>query len=169
MTLFLVSSGEYSSYGICAVFDDRALAQAYIGGREGYDIEEYELNPHAERIRAGLKTHRVALDHDGALVRHDEWFGNEIDAGKVEMSYQAGMRKVYRFEAQIIAHTKEQAIKAANEQRAIWIASGRDWPEDEPEPPKREPRFFNIGDVVAFSDGGLSTSVTFILSSKEPA
>lgn len=135
--VYLVSSGSYSSYGIEAVFDDRALAEAYVAEREGGEIgiEEYELNPNADNIRAGIRTHSVRLDRAGNLISHWQSYGVFTEPDRVGYSYRTFSPRIegkaHYFEAYVVAKTKEQAIKAANERRAIWIAAGKEWPADE--------------------------------------
>lgn len=136
-TLYVVTSGCYSDYGVVAIFDDRDLAERYCEGSDdsggyGMRVEEYPLNPKAEEIRAGLKGHRVLLDRDGNLVRHDEDYGLDPEPGEVDWQYAGGpdYRRVYVFGATVLAKTKEQAVKAVNEQRAQWLAAGNAWPTD---------------------------------------
>lgn len=139
--LFVVTHGCYSDYGIEAVFDDRALAERYCEGSDDSDgygsrIEEFELNPKAEEIRAGLKAHDVTLDRAGNVLSHSESYGGDPTDGEVFCSFRWSPDnhrhwKTYHFAITIIAKTKEQAIKAANEYRARFIAEGNPWPEDE--------------------------------------
>lgn len=126
MTLYLVTHGCYSSYGVVAVYDDRGMAEAYIGHphpKDGTcgerncecDIEEYELNPHADAIRANLKLHRVVMDRHGNVELHESHFGGEPTTGDLTEwnAWQAPKR--HRFQVYVRATSDEQAIKAANE------------------------------------------------------
>ena len=42
--VYIVTAGEYSDYGICAVFDNRKSAEEYCALGHGEFVEEYELN-----------------------------------------------------------------------------------------------------------------------------
>ena len=45
MTIYVVTSGTYSDYGINAMFSTKTLAEEWIAKLEGsYDIEEWELD-----------------------------------------------------------------------------------------------------------------------------
>jgi len=45
MTVYAVSTGEYSSYGVCAIFSTREKAEEYSLTVSNFnDIEEYELD-----------------------------------------------------------------------------------------------------------------------------
>jgi hypothetical protein len=133
--LYVVTSGCYSDYSIVAIFDDKALAEALVGeddDRDGYGrrIEEYPLNQHEENIRAGLQTHTVGLLRNGDLHCYSASYGRDVQPDSLEFYFSPlNGEKFYYFEAHILAKTKEQAIKAANERRAMWIANGNKWPE----------------------------------------
>jgi hypothetical protein len=139
--LYVVTSGCYSDYGVVAIFDDRALADAYVEGSDdsagyGMRVEEFDLNPGADRIRESLRTHYVELDRAGDLFSHsDGWMEpSEADNVTYRWRYEDGVftrRRRYVFRATLLAKSKEQAIKAANERRARYIASGGAWPDDE--------------------------------------
>jgi hypothetical protein len=174
--LYAVSHGRYSDYGIVAIYDDRALAEAYIAGKDDdYDIEEYELNPHADQIHEGLKVHCVIMDRAGTVLRHDESYGDLPDGENgVKPNHRwanGGSYKTYVFEFHTLAKSGEQAIKAANECRAQWIATGKEWPEDGPRPaPRQVVRFHNSDGTINFtglSGSFLSTLAITIQESKE--
>lgn len=143
-TLYVVTSGEYSDYRIVGIFDDERLALALCNPDAdpattyGPRIETWELNHNADRIRAGLKKFRVALWRDGSVrYVYDDAFDDvtsEASAGSLvwrgerqpDGSYQ---QRAY-FEVSVVARTEDQAIKAANERRAQYLAAGGYWPED---------------------------------------
>ena len=49
-TIYVVTQGEYSDYGIDEMFSTKALAERYINGDPGLRIEEYELDKELEKI-----------------------------------------------------------------------------------------------------------------------
>lgn len=74
-TIYIVTSGEYSDYGIDGVFDSKELAEDWIsmfkqGGMYGdMKIEEHEINPNEDQIKKGRKAYRVMIGEDGEVSR----------------------------------------------------------------------------------------------------
>ncbi len=69
--VYLVTSGEYSDYGVNAVFSNEQLAKAYVDiySREGiyceeYQIEEYGLDFMEKQLRKGLGAWEVNIWKD---------------------------------------------------------------------------------------------------------
>ncbi len=69
--VYVVTSGEYSDYGIEEIFSEVGLAEAYISihkRHEEYEdefrIEEYGLDPLAEQLRKGIGTWEVYVHND---------------------------------------------------------------------------------------------------------
>lgn len=136
-TVYIVTEGEYSAYGIVAVFDDRTLADAYVtGDKDRYEmrVEKWVLNPGADRIREGLKTYTVWLLRDGTVHQVTSDWSEAVQPGRVASyaDYQGDrIRRRQCFEVTLYAKTEEQAIKAANERRAQYLAEGGAWPTGE--------------------------------------
>src|SRR5438309_10228406 len=68
--VFIVTSGEYSDYGIDAVFSTEELAQKFIDSfsKSGYrdmEIEEWKLNPFENHLKQGRKPFFLRIDKDG--------------------------------------------------------------------------------------------------------
>jgi len=80
--VFVVTSGDYSSYSIEAVFDNRELAESFVGKSDA-DIEEYVLNETSGEVLAP-RFHCKLLLEDGSIV--EEW-GDE-EGGRI----RAGLR-----------------------------------------------------------------------------
>lgn len=163
MTIYVVTSGGYSDYVIVAIFDDKALADAYCEGSDDADgdgmrVEEYPINPHADLIRQSLQTHTVELWRDGSLRSHSASYGADPKAGGVVKRWESGGLSRYAFVASVLAKSREQAIKAVNEQRAIYIAANRPWPDDVI---RDVPSFWIRGDAVSMA-GSVSTLVILV-------
>lgn len=125
-TIYVVTSGSYSDYGILAVFDDRALADEFVKRRnegphyEDAGIEEWELNPSGEALRKGMAHYAVWLK---------EWEAVDIDDIRVtsaELSkpteYQWTRGKSVQMV--VIAKDVEHAAKIGTEKRMIWMTQG---------------------------------------------
>lgn len=75
MTVYVVTSGEYSDYGICAVFTDKEKAELYCaahGDKYGDDcyIEEYDTEEvQIESSKPPKRKWRMVFDKYGVLSR----------------------------------------------------------------------------------------------------
>ena len=119
--IYIVTSGEYSDYGICGCFDKKETAQAYIDALQKtqwdtYEIEEYELN--------------------NTFSTQPFWFVRMDKTGKVlEIKQEGivGLRTGFatsfdwrdNLEGGIGADDEMGAAKIMNERRAILIAQNR--------------------------------------------
>lgn len=140
-TIYAVSSGSYSDYGINAMFSTRELAQAFIDAREWshYDqpeIEEWELDPNPNTAREGYDWYRVTMalqSGDAALADKRERSpyspipeDNVYDArqgGAAHALVDGKWQLVSAFTTYVEARNQKQAIKVANKRRANWISS----------------------------------------------
>lgn len=126
--VYLVT-GE-SDQDVYAVFDRRDLAEAMtVSG--GYRIEEYTLNPGEVEHAAGLSMWWVDLRKDGSIAAvHDCGFAH-LKGNEPCISYEQDWNgSSFQFVAFIIktmnwARNEAEAVKAANEVREQWIASGQ--------------------------------------------
>jgi len=129
--IYVVTSGEYSAYGIEGVFSTKEKAQAFVdaiteaeaAGRLGLDgprqIEEILLD--AGPVERGERPWRVLMRKDGSVVevRQYECYDN-LFAPPGEVA-PAGLDTV------CFARDEAHAIKIANERRAMLIAMEM-WP-----------------------------------------
>ena len=147
-TIYVATSGEYSDYRICAVFDDRELALKYNDGEEN-GIEEWELNPGEKRLREGIRVYSVRMDRDGNVEQcFPSWSdGEESESVDYFLSWThpGPSLKKYRFTARVVCASEEQAVKAANERRARYLANGGPWPPDE----QPDPEAIKAGELAA--------------------
>jgi hypothetical protein len=67
-TIYVVTSGEYSDYGIDAVFTDKSKAELFAEPYEDRIVEEYEADPEIPSyIEHGYKFYYVIMFRDGSL------------------------------------------------------------------------------------------------------
>lgn len=132
-TVYLVSSGEYSDYGIRAVFSTKELAELYIqslGDPQGYTekmmIEEYPLDENEAHIRDGFHPYQVRMERDGTTtkIRLDTWDASV--ASTVSLVDGRYWRETGRKELWVscVAKDEQHAVKIANEKRIQLIATG---------------------------------------------
>lgn len=132
MQIYVVTSGDYSAYGIDAVFSSLEKAQAFIDEVSGDRIEAYEMDPpNVERIREGYQLWYVSMKRDGSvLVATDQSFRGDMTFvdGQLHLRYYVDGRAGDSCEMTLWAKSEEHAIKIVNEKRAQAIAEGR-WPQ----------------------------------------
>lgn len=114
-TIYVVTQGEYSDYGIVGVFSSKEMAEevAVLENNDSWQdarIEEYELNdPALSRIRI-----RVDMQKDGTVV------------SALPVNSGAGFRGYKNEETMIwIARTDDvqRAVKKTNEMRTLLLAN----------------------------------------------
>jgi hypothetical protein len=125
-TIYVVTQGSYSDYGIRAVFDDKALAQKFIEafGSQSYDqmeIEEWELNPCAPALRKGHVPYFLRMNREGEAVevRAEASAYGFGDGGRIGFDVNGNMY------ISLFAKNPQHATKIANEHRAQLIADGK--------------------------------------------
>ena len=133
--VWTIESGSYSDYHIVGIFSSRKNAKTVLAVLKDKDPEarivEHNLDPAVDGIRRGLKIFRVHMLRNGDVESVDL---HEIDrydlAGEVSI-WRRSTAPFYRgkgvpdvMTASIWAEDKTQAIKAANEKRTQFIASG---------------------------------------------
>lgn len=125
-TMYVVTSGDYSDYGINAIFDTKELAEKYVGcfntGRwNEMRIEEWSLNPNEVKLKEGRKAYRVKMDKQGNIIEI-EWvhsaykFRDEMDDA-VSFTVDQSMN------CHCFAKDKYHAVKIANERRVQYLAA----------------------------------------------
>jgi hypothetical protein len=124
--IYVVTRGEYSDYGICAMFTEKKLAQAFIDSFkiDGYggfnDIEEYELNPYKNDLKAGRKAYSLRMNVEGNTTdveQADSTYGFNSSIG-ISFTHNKEWMNVFCF-----AKDETHAIKIANEKRVQYIAA----------------------------------------------
>ena len=126
-TIFVVTAGEYSDYGIEAMFDEESLAKAYIASVKSSSysqmrIETYNLNPHEKQLRLGYKCYLVRMTKDGIcpeMYQSDTVFdGGDNDTPFFDFNNNLVMT--------VFAKDKQHALKIVNERR-IEIKAFKKW------------------------------------------
>jgi len=124
--IYVVTSGEYSAYGIEAVFDSKDLAKKFIdafgNNYEEFMIEEYELNPHSKQLKSGRKPFVVTMGKNG------DCYDVHQTTHSYEFSEEDEMVGNYMY-CYMFAKDEKHAIKIANEKRTQLIVMDN-WQED---------------------------------------
>lgn len=122
--IYVVTCGEYSDYGIEAIFDNKELAEKFISCFEWYDwhqptVEEWELNPLKKEIKSGLNPFFVRMGKDGVTldVHKVEDFPSFIGLARFDFT-----NNMY---ISCMAKDEKHAIKIANEKRLMLIAENK--------------------------------------------
>lgn len=131
-TIYVVTSGSYSDYGIEAMFSTKENADLYIGDRErdgwdGVNVEEYELDAGMDVVRRGIKDYTVDMNRAGEVIDEvrESWPSSEVvDVGYYrdeQWHWRPALIDTWKFV--IRCESKEQAIKVANERRTRLLAT----------------------------------------------
>ena len=120
--VYLVTSGDYSDYGVDAVFTSEELANKFIRSFEKsykeFRVEEYDLNPHEKQLRSGFYPFFVRMNKQGVCV----------EVYKESSYYGFGGYRTYSFDVEknlynrVFAKDEKHAIKITNEKRTELIA-----------------------------------------------
>lgn len=117
-TIYIVTEGEYSDYRICAVFDNKELAQKYIKATtsnsrwsDEKEIEEWPLN----ELKKGYKFFAVNMGKNGNSTVEE---ANCIWGPRFFKQYNEEFLKM-----NVMAKDEKHAIKIVNEKRVQLIAN----------------------------------------------
>jgi hypothetical protein len=124
-TIYIVTSGEYSDYGIDAVFSTRELAEAYIKQFQDkwqtMGVEEWTLDPWKKELRKGYKLYSLHMDKAGNTVdiSAQSYGSYGLRDGEPYQGWDANGNMTLC----LLARNETHAIKIANEKRAMLIAN----------------------------------------------
>ena len=126
-TVYVVTSGSYSAYGIEIIWSTKELAEEYLAKYPDGRIEEWDMdNPNAiGMMRGSCFMYCVQMNHDGT-IRHiakgdREYF--DIDEEVRIVRNHKDHADVY-FWMDKICKSEEHAVKIANDKRRQIIAEG---------------------------------------------
>lgn len=123
--LYVVTAGEYSSYGIRAIFDSEEKAKEYVAELGTGDIELYGLNKEASGQR-----YSIEMDLNGNVVSCKAVSLKDGDTIHGYIHRPLGFKKLRQpwerehpcFICSVLAKDEKHAIKIANEMRIEAIA-----------------------------------------------
>ena len=123
--VYLVTSGEYSNYGVRGVFSTKEKAQEFMDcfGDCEYRIEEEILDPYEYDLK-DLRAYDVVMDRQGNVLKIEN--ASYVDHPiKSEIKYTdcyMANTMIKAFICKVLAKNEEHAIKIVNEKRAIYSA-----------------------------------------------
>jgi hypothetical protein len=134
--VFIVTSGEYSDYGINAVFSTRELAQAYVDlfpkqrKWKTMDIEEWTLDPNARNLKQGRKPFLVHMKKNGDTLKveqiEEHYYVPDSGIKVIFAAPQYEHSEAWGYmTVQCFADNKTHAVKIANEKRLQLLASNQ--------------------------------------------
>lgn len=118
--VYVVTSGEYSDYGIDAIFSEKKLSEEYIENGDGTNIEEWYLDV----PREGWEETFVRMKRDGTVVESGTRGKDNQPEDFGFICFDVDANLVCRWDT---ADTK-RAIKSTNEIRSMLLAREM-WPE----------------------------------------
>ncbi len=132
MKVYMVTSGEYSDYGVCGIFSTKEKAEKYIKfmlrdsehrWNEFNDIEEIELDSYEELINSNDNIYHGYMNEEGNQIR-DITINN--DMFELANSFAIGNDERYGglfMHYYVRADSPEKAVKIANDKRAQIISN----------------------------------------------
>lgn len=118
MIVYVVTSGEYSDYRVEGIYSTRELAElAAATITDANEIEEYELDVAADKLRQGFNPYCVTFDTDwrsAATIRSVKLAGLGIESSPAVHEWR--VLHVYCW-----AKDEAHAAKIANEKRAAYL------------------------------------------------
>lgn len=124
--VFVVTSGQYSDYGVDAIFTTKELAENFINAFKSdssYDeknIEEWDLDPYDLHLKQNRKPYFLRINKNGDtrdLELCDSVYGFSHELG-VSYTHNEDWMNIYCF-----ADDEKHAVKIANERRTQVIAA----------------------------------------------
>lgn len=125
--VYAIAVGDYSDYHIEGIFSTRELAEECMEacGMAWADIEEYDLDEPADKVRRGMKPFSVEILRDGSIHRI-----RKVDfllRSAHPYLYQNNQLQSVILLVHLWARDEIHATKIANEKRTSMIASNL-WP-----------------------------------------
>ena len=113
---YSISSGEYSDYGVCAIFTtkEKAEAELFKYGSEAF-IEEFPLDPVTPEWPTGFKLFSCFGNLSGPV---NAFITNCSSIGYESSYFQAHRVSPNRYRVYVIAKNEEHAVKIAAEKFA---------------------------------------------------
>ena len=127
--IYIVTSGEYSDYRIDGVFSSKENAELYIRLEEPRgDIEEWELDAYVLAMKRGLSGFLIVMQRDGTTLRAERESLRYTPSHPTAIFYGENCgwheaRGAMRID--VLAKSKEHAIKIANDTRRQIVAENR--------------------------------------------
>lgn len=123
MTVYVITSGDYSDYCIVDVTLDRDIAEALLKIHPGSEIEEYEAVDDKKVIadtKDYIKSWDVIFKKDGSYTIFDTGYAEKhFEPIIIESPYYAGG---LRLQVSVCNNDREKAIKIAQDARAKYLA-----------------------------------------------
>jgi len=141
-TIYVVTRGEYSDYGICRAFSTRGLAEQWLSALptnemvskdrrdtnadypSGYRIEEFSLDDMSDPPVSHCHVVLSLESGDVLSARYSEGGFATISVDKTIVR-SGGYLHVKSVHVSVPTHEEERAVKVANEKRTQLIALGR--------------------------------------------
>ncbi len=125
-SIFLVTAGEYSSYGWVCAFTKKEDADAYVGRRnkvhpmyEEAMVEEIQLDTNIDVARSEEFFWDILFGVDGSVQFA---FSHLVPSSRVIENFRESTGRIGVFIPGVVAKDEEGAVKIAAELRARWIA-----------------------------------------------
>jgi hypothetical protein len=117
-TIYVVTTGEYSDYGVAGVYTTKEEAEAVKAVlRDANDVAEYVLGEGIDKATQGLYPYLVVMHYNGNGAMAHCQSGLELNPFHAEAFNMAVSMSCW-------ARDEQHAIKILNEKRIQWLAEG---------------------------------------------
>ena len=120
--IWVVDSGEYSDYGVGAIFTEEKLAKDWVEVRglkgRDYRVGEWELNPTVYKIPVGFIPYQASIRIDGKisiLEAREDYQDNPLIMGTHKAMNRRFAKSDYGVSCYFMARDKAHATKIASE------------------------------------------------------
>lgn len=123
--VYAVTDGSYSDYHVVGIYSTPELAAEAQAAHQADNIKEYELDAHIDLIRSGLRYWLVCFvgqSADANYVNGGSFEPPEEEVREVMIPAGSARATPYLFVV-ALAKNEGDAVKIANEKRAIYWAS----------------------------------------------
>lgn len=123
--IYVVVSGEYSDFGINAIFTTKELAELYISAfsqKDRYEeliIQEWNIDPYELELKQNRKPFRIIMDKEGNTINIDYETSDFSLMPERLIEFQWGTKNMI---CRCFADNKKHAVKIANEKRVQILA-----------------------------------------------
>jgi hypothetical protein len=130
-TIFVVTSGDYSAYGINAMFTHRADAEEYMKLIDGSDVEEWTLDEFAGgKVVTVFQSHIAMSDGKISEMNPTKVLDSALDHGKTKVNRTswANQRGTFSQAVSMSVVSQQHANKIVVEARQAWLREQAETP-----------------------------------------
>ena len=123
--IYLVTSGDYSDYHVCAVFDSKDIAEQYLEQYNNLSANSYLSKAKIEEYPLNAAVTPEGFIYDIIMWRDGDIQGCYFCSDPQQSANDGRVTEMGRFQIRVRGKTTKHAIKIANEKRTFLIANNQ--------------------------------------------